>query len=123
MSGIAQTQVQRLALGLAEPHVVHVRPVLQPLQVPLDDTPSFWCTNHTTQLGGIYELAQGALNPIIYVIDEDTEKYLSQERPLRYLLSLASLGTAIEPIILPSINTAHRFTLTTFLGASFLESH
>ncbi|KAK4823233.1 hypothetical protein QYF61_000093 [Mycteria americana] len=35
--GVAPTQVQDLALGLVEPHEVHMGPLLQLVQVPLDD--------------------------------------------------------------------------------------
>jgi len=35
--------VQDLALGLVEPHEVHTAPLLEPVQVPLDGIPSFWC--------------------------------------------------------------------------------
>jgi len=34
--GIAPTQVQGLALGLIEPHVVLMGPFLEPVKVPLD---------------------------------------------------------------------------------------
>ncbi|KAK4827281.1 hypothetical protein QYF61_016427 [Mycteria americana] len=38
--GIAPTQVQDLALGLAEPHEVHMGPLLELVQIHLDDIPS-----------------------------------------------------------------------------------
>jgi len=53
--------VQDLALGLVEPHEVHVGPLLQLVQVPLDGILSFWCVIYTTQLGVICKLAEGAL--------------------------------------------------------------
>ncbi|KAK4817103.1 hypothetical protein QYF61_027966 [Mycteria americana] len=59
---IAPTQVQDPALGLVEPHEVHIGPLLQLVQVPLDDILSFWHVNCTTQLGVICKLAEGALN-------------------------------------------------------------
>ena len=49
--GIALTQLQHPALGLIEPHYVHIGPLLQPVQVPLDGFPSFQRINCTTQLG------------------------------------------------------------------------
>ena len=42
-SGIAPTQVQHPALGLAQPHQVLVCPLLEPVQVPLDAIPPFCC--------------------------------------------------------------------------------
>ncbi|KAK4810921.1 hypothetical protein QYF61_013329 [Mycteria americana] len=69
--GIALTQVQALALGLVELHEVHMGPLLKPVQVPLDGIPSLQQINCTTQLGVIRKLAEGALNPTVYVTDED----------------------------------------------------
>ncbi|KAK4830856.1 hypothetical protein QYF61_013785 [Mycteria americana] len=81
--GIAPTQVQDLALGLVEPHEVHTGPLLQLVQVPLDGIPSLRHVNCTTQLGVTCKLAEGALSPTGYVIDEDIKQYWSQYRPLR----------------------------------------
>ena len=63
MPGVALTQVQDLALGLAELHEVHMGPLLKLVQVPLDGIPSLRCVNHTTQLGVICKFAEGALDP------------------------------------------------------------
>ncbi|KAK4810853.1 LOW QUALITY PROTEIN: hypothetical protein QYF61_008825 [Mycteria americana] len=71
------------ALGLVEPHEVHTGPLLQLAQVPLDDIPSFWRVNCTTQLGVICKLAEGALDLAVNVIDENIKQYWSQYRPLR----------------------------------------
>jgi len=38
--GIDPTQVQDLALGLIEPHEVHIGPLLELVQFPLDGIPS-----------------------------------------------------------------------------------
>jgi len=51
--GVASTQVQDLALGLAEPDEVHTGSPLQLVQVSLDGIPSFWRVNCTIQLGVI----------------------------------------------------------------------
>ena len=58
-------------------------PLLQPVQTPLDGFPTFQCIDCTTQLGVIHKLAEGALNAIVYVTDEDTEEHWSQDRALR----------------------------------------
>ncbi|KAK4811347.1 hypothetical protein QYF61_027576 [Mycteria americana] len=63
MFGIAPTQVQDLALGLAELHEVRTGPLLKPLK----------SINHTTQLGVICKLAQAALNPTVHVPDKDVK--------------------------------------------------
>jgi len=44
ISGIALTQVQHFALGLVEPHQVHVSLPFQIVQVHLSGIPSFCCT-------------------------------------------------------------------------------
>ncbi|KAK4825848.1 hypothetical protein QYF61_003099 [Mycteria americana] len=72
--GVAPTQVQDLALGLVEPHEVHMGPLLQLVQVPLDGIPSLRHVNRTTQLGGVCKLAEGALDPTVHVIDEDIKQ-------------------------------------------------
>ncbi|KAK4811988.1 LOW QUALITY PROTEIN: hypothetical protein QYF61_022984 [Mycteria americana] len=74
---------QEPALGLVEPHEVHTGPLLKLVQVPLDGIPSLRYVNHTTQLGVVCKLAKGALDPTVYVIDEDTKQYWSQYRALR----------------------------------------
>ncbi|PKU42438.1 hypothetical protein llap_7238 [Limosa lapponica baueri] len=78
ISGVELTQVQNLALGLVEPHVVHTGTLPEPVQVPLGDIPSLRCVNCTTHLGAVCKLAEGALDPIAYVIDEDIKQCWSQ---------------------------------------------
>ncbi|KAK4832883.1 hypothetical protein QYF61_026433 [Mycteria americana] len=80
--GVAVTHVQDLALGLVEPHEVHMGPLLKLVQVLLDGIPSFWHVNRTTQLGVICKLAEDALNPTVYVTDEDIKQYWSRHGPL-----------------------------------------
>ncbi|KAK4832517.1 hypothetical protein QYF61_023582, partial [Mycteria americana] len=80
--GIAWTQVQDLALDLVEPHEVHMGPLLKLVQVPLDGIPSLRCVSCTTQLGVICNLAEGALDLAVNVI-EDIKQYWSQYGPLR----------------------------------------
>ncbi|KAK4830027.1 LOW QUALITY PROTEIN: hypothetical protein QYF61_008365 [Mycteria americana] len=66
------------ALSLVEPHEVHTGPLLDLVQVPPDGIPSLKHVNRTTQLGVVCKLAEGALNPTVYVIDEDIKQYWSQ---------------------------------------------
>ncbi|KAK4810053.1 hypothetical protein QYF61_005116 [Mycteria americana] len=77
VSGVALTQVQELALGLVEPHEVHMGPLLKLVQVSLGGILSLRHVNHTTQLGVVSKLAEGALNPTVYIIDEDIKQYWS----------------------------------------------
>ena len=54
--------MQHPALRLIVPDSVHVGPLLRPVQVPLDDFPSFQRINCTAQLGVTRKLAEGALD-------------------------------------------------------------
>ncbi|KAJ7412563.1 hypothetical protein WISP_95661 [Willisornis vidua] len=73
-------QVQNHALGLIELHEVLVGPLLKFVQVPLEGNPSFCFVNCTTQLYVICKLGEDALNPTVFVIDEDTKKRWFQDR-------------------------------------------
>ena len=80
---VALTQMQDHALGLVEPHDVHMGPLLELVQVPLDGIPSFWCVSCSTQLGIICKLAEGALSVTVYVIDENVKQHRSQYGTLK----------------------------------------
>ncbi|TRZ08585.1 hypothetical protein HGM15179_018521 [Zosterops borbonicus] len=56
---------------------------LKGLWVPMDGIPSFCCVTCTAQLQVTCKLDEGALNPTVYVIDEDIEQHWSQDRALR----------------------------------------
>ena len=45
--------------------------LFESVQVPLDVFPSFFCMNCTTQIGVISKLAEGAINPTVYITDKD----------------------------------------------------
>ena len=49
-------------------------PLLKLIQVLLDGIPSLQHMNRTTQLGVVCKLAEGALDPTVYV-DEDIKQY------------------------------------------------
>jgi len=66
------------------------------LRVPLYVIPSFCCINCIAQLGVISKLAEGALNPIIYAIDEDVENIGPKIDPWGTLL-VTGLQLDIEP--------------------------
>ena len=80
---VTPTHVQDLALGLVETRKVHTGLLLKLVQVPLDGIASLTHVDHTTQLGVICRLAEGALHPTVYIIDEDIKQYQSQYGPLR----------------------------------------
>ncbi|KAK4818782.1 hypothetical protein QYF61_019128, partial [Mycteria americana] len=109
---IVPTHAQDLALGLAELHEVRTGPPLKPVNVPLDGIPSLQRVDHTTQLGVIGKLAEGALNPTVHVTDKDVKWCQSQYRPLRndtchwcplghQAIDRNSLSVAIQPIPYP----------------------
>jgi len=66
------------------------------LSVSPSGTPSFYSISCTTQLGIIHKLAEGALDPIIYVTDQDVEEHWSQDRSPRTPL-VTGLYLDIEP--------------------------
>ena len=70
--------MQDLALILVEPHEVHILPLVELVQVILDGIPSVRRVDCTAQLGVIGKLAEGAVDPAAYVIDEDIKQYWSQ---------------------------------------------
>ena len=74
IAGVAPTHMQDLALGLVEPYEIHTGLLLELVQVPLDGIPSLRCVSCTTQLGVICRLAEGALDPTVYVSDEDIKQ-------------------------------------------------
>ncbi|KAK4829273.1 hypothetical protein QYF61_002665 [Mycteria americana] len=73
VKGFTEVEVQDLALGLIELHEVGMGPLLKPVKVPLDGIPSLKCINCTTHLGVICKPAESALNPTVYVVDEEAK--------------------------------------------------
>lgn len=71
MLGIILTQVQDLALNLAELHEAGTVPPLQPVQVPLNAIPSLQHGDHTTELGVASKHARGTLNPPACAANKD----------------------------------------------------
>ena len=114
MSGITLTQVQQLALGLVEPHSVHIGSLFKTVQVPLDGIPSFFLINCTTQFGVIFRLDKSAPNPTVYVFDKDIKQ---EDRDTAYhwpparhrAVYHSSLSASIQPIIYPINSTAFKF--------------
>jgi len=62
--------VQDLALGLVESHTVGLGPSIQSVQIPLQSLPTLQEIDTPTQLGVICKLTEGALNPLIQIIDK-----------------------------------------------------
>ncbi|PKU40136.1 hypothetical protein llap_9559 [Limosa lapponica baueri] len=80
---VTPTHMQQLALDLVEPHEINMSPLYEFFQVPLDGIPSLQCVNCIAQLGVVYKLAESAIDPTDYDIDEDIKQYWSQYGPVR----------------------------------------
>ena len=84
VDGVVPPQVQDFALPLVEQHEAPVSPFLQLVQVPLNGSTTLWCIGPSSQFGVICKLAEGALCPIIQIINEIVQQDQSQYRPLGY---------------------------------------
>ncbi|KAK4826517.1 hypothetical protein QYF61_010014 [Mycteria americana] len=78
LHGVAVAQVQDLALGLVEPHTIGLGPSTQPVQVPLQSLPPLKQIDTPTQLGVVCKLTEGALDPLVQIIDKDIKQNWSQ---------------------------------------------
>ncbi|KAK4826425.1 hypothetical protein QYF61_008958 [Mycteria americana] len=72
--GVAVTQVQDLALGLVKPHTIGPSPSIQPVQIPLQSLLTLKQINTPAQLGVICKLTEGALGPLVQIIDKDIKQ-------------------------------------------------
>ncbi|KAK4826647.1 hypothetical protein QYF61_010575 [Mycteria americana] len=82
LHGVAVAQVQDPALSLVEPHTIGPSPWIQPVQVPLQSLPTLQQINTPTQLGVICKLTEGALDPLVQIIDKDIKQEWPQHRAL-----------------------------------------
>ncbi|KAK4810059.1 hypothetical protein QYF61_007223 [Mycteria americana] len=116
LHGVVVTQVQDPTLGLVEPHTIDLSPSIQPVQVPLQSLPTLQQINTPTQLGVICKLIEGALNPLIQIIDKDIKQEWPQHRALGNTTCARpptgvnsvhhnSLGSAIQPVFYPAKST------------------
>ncbi|KAK4832946.1 hypothetical protein QYF61_026602 [Mycteria americana] len=112
LHGVVVAQVQDLALGLVEPHTIGLGPSIQPVQVPLQSLPTLKQINTPAQLGVICKLTEGALDPLVQVIDKDIKQNWPQHRALGNTacdrpptgvnsIHHHSLGPAIQPVLYP----------------------
>lgn len=113
ISGITLRQVQKLALGLAEPHSVHIGPLFKPVEVSLDGI--LFLINCITQFGVICRL-ESALSSTVYVIDKDIKRKYSPLRdtahhwspPGHKTIDHNSLSASIQTIIYPLKSTSFK---------------
>ncbi|PKU26936.1 hypothetical protein llap_22760 [Limosa lapponica baueri] len=74
--------VQDLALGLVGPHPIGLGPSIQPIQIPLQSPSSLKQVDAPTRLGVTCKLTEGALNPLVQIVDEDVEENRPQYQAL-----------------------------------------
>ncbi|KAK4814531.1 hypothetical protein QYF61_022020 [Mycteria americana] len=126
LHGVAVAQVQDLALGLVKPHTIDLGPLIQPVQVPLQSLPPLKQINTPTQLGVICKLTEGALDPLVQIIDKDIKQNWPQHRALGNTacdrpptgvnsIHHHSLGPAIQPVLYPVKNTPVQAMSSQFL--------
>ena len=70
LHGIVVTKGQDLALGLVEPHIACLDPLIQSVQISLQSLPTFEHIDIPAQLGVICKLTEGTLNPLIQIVDK-----------------------------------------------------
>ncbi|KAJ7410925.1 integral membrane protein dgcr2 idd [Pitangus sulphuratus] len=74
LHGIFVTRGQDLSLCLIEPHPSGLYPWIQPVQIPLQSLPALQQINSPIQLGIICKMTEGALSPLIQIVDEDIKR-------------------------------------------------
>ncbi|KAK4831026.1 hypothetical protein QYF61_014914 [Mycteria americana] len=122
LHGVVVTQVQDLALGLVKPHTTGLGPSIQPVQ----SLPTLKQINTPAQLGVICKLAEGALDPLIQIIDKDIKQNCPQHRALENTpcdrpptgvnsIHHHSLGPAIQTVFYPVKSTPVQAMSSQFL--------
>ena len=71
--GLLRLKCRDLALDLVETYTIHLGPLIQSVQIPLQSLPAIKQINTPTQLGVICKIPEGALNPLIQIIDKDVK--------------------------------------------------
>ncbi|KAK4823866.1 hypothetical protein QYF61_007622 [Mycteria americana] len=120
LHGVVVAQVQDPARSFVEPHTIGLGPSIQP------SLPTLKQINTPTQLGVICKLTEGALDPLIQVIDKDIKQNWPQHRALGNTacdrpptgfnsIHHNSLGLAIQPVFYPVKNTPVQAMSSQFL--------
>lgn len=71
--GIAMTQVQDLAIGLAEPHGIHTNPSLTSINLLLDAIPFIQSVTCTVVICIIHEIGESEFCPIVSISNKDVK--------------------------------------------------
>ncbi|KAK4809582.1 hypothetical protein QYF61_025025 [Mycteria americana] len=102
LHGVVVAQVQDLARGLVESHTIGLGPSIQPVQIPLQSLPTLNQNNTPAQLGVICKLTEGALDPLVRIIDKDSKQDWPQHR---------ALGNATGDWLPTGVNSIHHHSL------------
>ncbi|KAK4832559.1 hypothetical protein QYF61_024059 [Mycteria americana] len=114
--GVAVAQVQDPTLSLVEPQAIGLSPSIQPVQIPLQSLPTLKQINTPAQLSVLCKLTEGALDPLVQIIDKDIKQDWPQHRALGNTtcdqlptgvnsIHHHSLGLAIQPVFYPAKRT------------------
>ncbi|KAK4830680.1 hypothetical protein QYF61_012849 [Mycteria americana] len=125
--GVVVTQVQDLALGLVESHTLGLSPLIQP------SLPTLKQINTPTQLGVICNLTEGALDPLVQIIDKYIEQNWPQHRALGNttcdwlptgfnFIHHNTLGPSIQPVLYPVKNTPVQAMSSQFLQENVVQN-
>lgn len=82
------SQVQDLIVSLVELHKIPDYPILQLVQVPLNDSTPIWCSNLPFQFCIIWKLPEGSHCPTIHIVNEQvtTLAFIATSRIPHYCL-------------------------------------
>jgi len=116
LHGVVVSQEQDPGFGLVKPHTVGLGPWIQSVQIPLQSLPTLEQIDTPPQLGVICKLTEGALNPLIHIIDKDIKQDRTQnwalgnttcDQPPAGFNSIHhhSLHSAIQPVLYPAKST------------------
>ncbi|GAB0204449.1 hypothetical protein GRJ2_002910500 [Grus japonensis] len=89
LHGVVVTQVQDLALSLVESHTIGLGPLIQPVQIPLQSLPALKQINAPAQLGVVCKFTEGALDPLIQIIDKGDGRDAVRKAKVQLELKLA----------------------------------
>jgi len=78
LHGAVVTQVQDAGFGLVETHTTGLGPLIQSAQILLQSLPTLKQIDTPAQLGVICKLTEGALNPLIQIINKDVKQDQTQ---------------------------------------------
>jgi len=78
LHGVVVTEGQDPAFGLVEAHTVGLGPSIHSVQIRLQSLPTLQQIDSPTQLGVICKLTEGALNPLIQIIDKGVKQDWTQ---------------------------------------------